>query len=152
MYSGTVTKLHNCFCFVAHVIFLHMVPFVGTYMNEQFLQNICLKDWVTIWIFFWGLKNEISAFPTCASGSKLFFKDSFLALLRALIECVLVQAFCWMLIQIRGVGSLLKTWKHVQILKLVPKATAEFFPGLLSLSLVGFLHVITYLWTEGKSA
>ncbi len=40
----------------------------------------------------------------------------------------------------------------LQMVKLVPKAATEFFPGLLSLSLVGFLHVITSHWTEEKSA
>jgi hypothetical protein len=42
--------------------------------------------------------------------------------------------------------------KMLRILKLVQKAATEFFSGLLSLSLVGFLYVITSHWTGEKSA
>ncbi len=39
-----------------------------------------------------------------------------------------------------------------ETLKQVLKAARELFPGLLYLSLVGFLHVITCRWTGEKSA
>ncbi len=39
-------------------------------------------------------------------------------------------------------------WKHFRILKLGPKVESKLFSSLLSMSLVGFLHVIPSYWTE----
>ncbi len=66
-------------------------------------------------------------------------------------QCFL-NFFVGLLKKILNTKILLASMKTLTILKLVPKATSLFFSGLLSLSLVGFIHVISSYWTGEKSA